>query len=162
MVEYRYPSRALAADYVRAAVGVIFTVVPLVLLQIERGVTAVLVALTVTFVVYAIRTAYRGAIRVSVDEQGIATRGVRQTRLPWRDITGMRLTYYSTKRDGRGGWMQLRLSGPDNVLRFESSLDGFADLARRGYAATQSRGIALDPATAENLRLLGVRVPEAS
>jgi hypothetical protein len=89
------------------------------------------------------------------------TRGVRRTRLPWRDITGMRLKYYSTKRDGQGGWMQLRLSGPDNMLRFESSLDGFADLARRGYAATQSRGIALDPATADNLRLLGVRVPEA-
>jgi hypothetical protein len=74
----------------------------------------------------------------------------------------MRLKYYSTKRDGHGGWMQLRLNGPDKTLRFESSLDGFADLARRAYAAMQSRGIALDPATADNLRLLGVRVPEAS
>jgi len=162
VVEYRYAPRALAADYARAAVGVTLTAAPLVLLEIGQGVTAVLVALTVTFVVYAIRTAYRGTIRVSVDEQGIATRGVRRTRLPWRDITGMRLKYYSTKRDGQGGWMQLHLSGPDKILRFESSLDGFADLARRGYAAMQSRGIALDPATADNLRLLGVRVPGAS
>jgi hypothetical protein len=161
MTEHRYPPRALAADYGRAVLGIMVTATPLALVEAGRTVTAVLVALTVTFVLYAVRTACRGATRVWVDDEGIATRGVRRTRLSWRDITGMRLHYYSTKRDGRAGWMQLRLSGPAGAMRIESSLDGFVDIVRRAYAAARSRGIALNPATAANLRLLGVRVPEA-
>jgi len=160
--EYRYPTGALAADYARAGTGFAATAGPLALVQAGRTVTAVLVALAVIFVVYALRTAYRGATRVWVDDEAIEALGWRRTRLPWREITGMRLNYYSTKRDGRAGWMLLTLTGAGGVIRLESSLDGFVDIARRGYAAARRSGLALTPATGANLHLLGVSVPEAT
>lgn len=162
MTEYRYSSGALAADYGRAGIGIVLTAGPLIFVEAGRTVTAVLVALAVTFVVYAIRTACRSATRVWVDDDAIATRGVRRKRLSWRDMTGMRLNYYSIKRDGRAGWMQLRLTGPGGALCFESTLEGFTEIARRASAAAQRRGISLHPSTAANLRVLGVRGPEAS
>jgi hypothetical protein len=162
VTEYRYARRALAADYARGGIGFLLSAGPLMFVYVGRTVTAVLVALAVTFVVYGFRTACRGITRVRVDDDGIAIEGLRRSRLSWYEITEMRLSYYSTKRDGRGGWMQLRLNGPCGAMRFESSIDGFADIAQRAYLAAGARGISPGPATLANLRLLGVRLSEAS
>ena len=55
--------------------------------------------------------------------------GAGKKRMAWRDVRQVRLDYYSTRRDGQGGWMQMKISGPGGHIRIDSALDGFARLA---------------------------------
>ena len=67
----------------------------------------------------------------------------------------MSVDYYSTRRDGSKGWMQMRISGGGTSVRLDSTLDGFAQVVRRAASEAEKRGIALPPATQANLAALG-------
>jgi hypothetical protein len=68
----------------------------------------------------------------------------------------MKLAYYSTRRDGRGGWMQLQLRAGSTTLRIDSHIEGFSELISAAVAAAETRGLSLDPAPSANLQALGV------
>jgi hypothetical protein len=69
----------------------------------------------------------------------------------------MRLKYFSTRRDGAHGWMQLVLKGSDAKIRIESTLGGFADIVKRAAKAANDEGLSLSSTTLGNLELLGVK-----
>jgi hypothetical protein len=72
----------------------------------------------------------------------------------------MKLSYYSTRRDGRGGWMQLKLRAGWSTLRVDSRVQGFPELVIASAKAAEMRGLPLDPATSANLQALGIELRE--
>jgi hypothetical protein len=116
---------------------------------------AVLGALAALFAAHGVRTWVRSATRIEVGDEGIAVRGPRKAMVRWDGLEQMRLTYYSTRRDGSKGWMQMKLKGAETTLRIDSTLDGFPALVRRAAAEAAKRGVELPPATQANLAALG-------
>lgn len=159
MTVYRYPFRAIRADYLCAGTGLGLCAVPLAVGTMTI-VTAVLVPAAVLFAAYGLRTAIRQSTRVTVSDDGIGLSGVpRPVNLTWGGVESLALGHFSAWREGMGGWMQLRLTGPAGTIRVESTLDGFHDIVRRAVAGAAINGLSLDPATTSNLGILGIEAP---
>jgi hypothetical protein len=157
MSVYRYPAGAIAADYVRGLGGIALTGGPLWLLAPSGGFAWVLAACMVLFLVYFARAVVRHLTRIELSETGITARGPFGGAVPWDELRSMKLSYYTTRSDRSGGWMQLDLSAGVGSVSVDSRLDGFADIA--GVAAQQAlrRAYRLDETTLLNLKALGIR-----
>lgn len=147
MSAHAYPTPAVLADAGRAAAGLVLAGVPL-LLDGPAWLTVAFALIALVFLLYAAASLCRAISRVEVGEDIIAVRGPRPARL--------RLAYYSTRRDGAGGWMQLTLAAPRTRLVVDSRIGGFDVLLRRAAEAARVRAIGLDPTTVMNLRGLGI------
>jgi len=160
MRHLRYPRRVLYGDYLRSAAGLVVGLGVLLAVPPSPAVVAIFGSLAALFGAFGLRTAQRHNLRVTVTSEAIACRGVTAKVMPWRDIAGMKLRYYGSRRSRRrplgGGFMQLTLSGAGRAMTFESSIEGFDWLAGRAAAAMRARGLPLDPATASNLIELGI------
>ena len=158
---YRYPRGTLMADYARAAVGGLCTAVPVVLVPLGTVVQAVLTGLVLLFVSFALRTVQRQRIQVTVSDSAISMRPG-AVPLCWRDLTSVRLAYYSTRRDQQQGWMQLTLRAGQRALRVESSLEGFSDIARRAAHAASVNRLEVSSTSLANFEWLGISLPSGS
>ena len=153
---HRYPPRAVLAEYACAALGLLFALGPFAVATPLAPVAGVLAALGALFAAFGVRALLRHRTCLRLSERGLTVDGPLPRHLPWERLTRCSLGYYSTRRDRRGGWMQLRLKAQTRSLRIDSRIEGFETIARRAAAAALARGLALDPATVENLRALGV------
>lgn len=161
MTRYRYPPRALAGDYLRAAFGLGITGGPVLLLPTAIPVTVVLAGLGTLFGFFGLRTALRQFTVVEVSDEAISVVANVHKRLAWCDVRELRLDHYSTRRDGRDGWMQMRISGPGTRIRIESTLDGFDRLAARAARLATAHRVAMTDDTRGNFRALGIVVSPA-
>jgi hypothetical protein len=91
-----------------------------------------------------------------VTETALQSTGLLQASIWWSKLDRMKLSYYSTRRDGRGGWMQLKLRAGWSTLRIDSRIQGFSELVLASAKAAEMRGLPLDPATSANLQALGI------
>lgn len=151
---YRYSRRSLIGDGLRGGVGVALCVWPFAVASVGAVWTTILGVLALMFAVYGLRAAVRGLSRICVDDVGIWSEGPFATAIRWDELAFVKLGYYSTCRDGRGGWMQLRLAGGGKSLRVDSSLEGFGDIVGRAARVARANGIEMAPETEENLRSL--------
>ena len=100
-------------------------------------------------------------LKVAVTSEEICSAGFATRIMPWNKLEGLTLRYYGTRRqrardsDG-GGFMQLTLRGGGAIVRLESSIDGFEQIARRAVKAARDNGVSLDPASAGNLLDMGI------
>ena len=157
----RYTPRALAGDYVRAGIGVALTGGPLVVVPTDSAATWVLGALAVLFGAFAGRTGLRHASRIELGDERISLFGPGQVSFAWGDLVAVKLSYYATASDRQGGWMQLTLRGAGSrPIRIDSTLDGFADVARRAARAVVENGLQISPASASNFQALGIAVEQ--
>ncbi len=156
MTELRYPLRVLRASYLRAAVGV--GMMTALMVTGQPGVTGavVLIGLAALFLVYGLRTALRHATRYGFDDRGVFAIGPVSRTIEWGDVVNVKLSYYTTKRDGTSGWWQLDIKGRQSTMRIDSTLDGFGALAERAVREARKRGIELSPTTIDNLHPLGI------
>ena len=152
---YRYPARALAADYTRALIGLALCTGPLGLMRPAPAVAWVLGAAAALFLVYFARTLCRQLTHIELDEAGICTRGPLGAAIRWEDLRSLRLEYYSTRWDQEEGWMQLKLRGARRTIRIDSDLAGFAELARAAAGRARQCGLDIDESTRSNLSALG-------
>lgn len=152
---HRYPASALAGDYLRAAAGFILGAMPIALAQPIPAIQYVLAAIAALFALFGIRTLVRQLSRVEVTDAGIRTVGPLGGAIAWDELESVELRYYSTRRDRRGGWLQLKLRGRRRRLAYDSSLGDFVAVARRAAREAQSRGRAIEPATLANLATIG-------
>ena len=162
MTRYAYPSSALAGDYLRAISGLLPTVAVLAIAPVGIVSGMMLGALATLFAVFAIRTALRHYTSIELTEIALRASGLLQASIRWNELDRMKLAYYSTRRDGRGGWMQLELRAGWSTLRIDSRIEGFSELVSASTAAAETRGLSLDPATSVNLQALGVELHAAS
>jgi hypothetical protein len=157
MSEHRYPVKSLAEDYARGAAGLVFLGVALVpmhwVLHLVFGLVA---ALLLSF---GVRTFLRGRSRIVLDENGIAVVGPISKRVAWSALDGLKLRYFSTRRDRKRGWMELTVRGAGAKLAVESQIDGFEEIVRAAAKAAVARGLTVDPSTEGNLAAMDVTVP---
>ena len=146
---YRYPWRAMAPDYARAAIGFVCTAAPVLFMDLASLVAGVLAFLAAIFLLFGVQAALRHGTRILVSERDIRARPM-GIRLEWDRLTRLTLAYFSTRRDGRGGWMELKLRS--------GRLEGFGEVARQAAAAASDACLHLDTSTLTNLATLGVRV----
>lgn len=156
----RYRPEALAADGLRSLGGAAVTGVPLVALDMQTSVATVFALLFALFVAFGLRSLARTRTRVSVDDDGIRIAGLRPISLQWSEVDELRLDYYATRRDRRGGWMQLGLKGAKRTVKLDATLEGFPELVAVAAARAAARGATLSERTRANLTALGVQPPD--
>lgn len=151
-----YPPSALLADYLRAAAGLLPIAAILAMARPGIAPAAVLAGLAALFLVFGIRTALRQVTRVDLSDAQVRVSGPRAATIAWPELDRLKLAYYSTRRDRGSGWLQLELRAGHSALRLDSRIDGFDVLVERAARAAAARDLLLDPATAANLRALGI------
>ncbi len=152
---YRYPWRAVLPDYARALVGAALTATPLAVVDLPGLATWVLAFLAMIFVAYGGQAALRHATRILMSERDIRALPM-GTRLAWDDLSRLTLAYFSVRRDGRNGWMELKLCSGHRTLRIDSRLDGFTEVVRQAAAAASAACLHLEASTLSNLASLEI------
>ncbi len=152
---YRYPWRALVPDYARAVVGLAATAAPLILVELPGLVAVVLAFLATIFALFGVQAIRRHTTRILVSEGEIRALPL-GPRLAWGSLTRLNLAYFSVRRDGRRGWMELTLRSGRRTLRVDSRLDGFTEVVRQAAAAASDACLHLDMPTVSNLATLGI------
>jgi hypothetical protein len=159
MPAHRYPAAAVAADYARGLAGILLTAGPLWLLGLSGALAWVLAACMLLFLVYFARAVVRHLTRIELSETGITARGpFGGAVVPWDELRSMKLSYYTTRSDRTGGWMQLDLSTGESSVSIDSRLQNFVDVVDIAAQQAERRGRPpLDETTRRNLKALGVR-----
>lgn len=157
---FGYPVSAMAGDYLRAAAGLVPTV--LILSTVSVGIVAAVVlgGFAAIFGAFAVRTALRHLTTLEIDDHELRAAGLRPVTIAWDRLDRMKLAFYSTRRDRKSGWMQLQLGAGTARLSLDSRLDGFDRLVRCAASAAGECGVELSEATAANLQALGINVPD--
>jgi hypothetical protein len=155
MTRLAYPASALAADYLRAAAGLVPITAILATVRVGGVAAAVLGGLAILFFLFGVRTALCQTTRIELGDAAVRATGPLAASIAWSELDALRLAHYSTRRDKSGGWLQLELRAGRSALRLDSRIDGFALLVERAARAATARGLALDRATAANLSALG-------
>jgi hypothetical protein len=158
MRRHAYPASAMLADYLRSAAGVLPIIAILLIAPVGVVGATLLGGFGGLFAAFGIRTMLRHRTWLESTEAGLRAFGLRTISICWAELDRMRLTYYSTRRDRREGWMQLELRSGRSVLRVDSRIEGFIELVKASVRAAEMRGLLLDPATSVNLQALRVRV----
>jgi hypothetical protein len=154
---FAYPAAALAADYARASAGLAFGAVAL-LVPMHWILTLAAAAAAFVLLGFGARTALRQASRIVLREDGIAVDGPLARTIPWDALDRLSLRYYSTRRDRKRGWMELKLRGGGRRLTVESQIEGFDRIAAAAARVAAARGVALDSSTRANLSSLGIEL----
>jgi hypothetical protein len=153
----RYPVATLYGDYIRAAVGLVLTAGPLLLLELTRGVALLLALLGLLFVWFGARTVLRHLSRVELSENAVALRGPIARRVAWADLARLKLAYYAPRRARDQGWLQLTLRSTDGgAIQLDSTLSGFDQVLDQANRAARAKALPLDVATHANLAALGL------
>ncbi len=155
-----YPTAAMVGDYLRAAAGLVPTGVVFATEPVGTVAATVLGSFAAVFGIFGLRTVLRHGTRLEMSDTELRALGAWPCTISWAELDRMKLTYYSTRRDRRSGWMQLDLSAGGARLKLDSRIAGFDRLVLRAAEVAVSRGIALNEATLSNLTALGIRLPE--
>ncbi|MGY8955694.1 MAG: hypothetical protein ACKVJT_01385 [Alphaproteobacteria bacterium] len=156
MSTHRYHRRDLNADLLRAGLGSAACITPLFLLEPGAIASYVLAVPAAFFILFGLRTWAHGRTRVTLDDSGVVIDGWTASRLSWRDLETLKLSYFSTRRDREAGWMHLTLRGAGTKLSIHSTLEGFEDVCRQALRAAQTHDVELSDATARNFAALGM------
>lgn len=149
-----YPSAYFMRAYVRAAVGIVGAAV---FWAVTPGTPAILIgclAVGAAFAWYAAQTRLRQVSDVSWDNEGISIDGPLSRRLSWTGLKAVTLSYFSTRRDGSNGWMQLKISGKEGVFRLDSDADGFDRLVVAALQHADRLGLDVTATTRHNAAVL--------
>ncbi|MBS28166.1 MAG: hypothetical protein CL566_04470 [Alphaproteobacteria bacterium] len=162
MSTHRYAPRALNADLLRAAVGTGFCLVPLVFVDLGAWGILVFAIPAAMFTIFGLRTWANRQTVVEIDAVGISLTGWSPRHIAWRDMSALKLSYFSTRRDREAGWMQLSLKDRTTKIALNPSLDGFEDVCRAAFNAARNEDIELTDASARNFAALGIgaAIPE--
>jgi len=168
MTELQYSAAALRGDYVRAGIGLALTLGPQLAIPLASPATYVLAPAALLFLAFGVRTWRRQKSRILLTSEGISLFCPHRVNLDWTNVRSVRLSYFSTRRDRTGGWMQLTLKGTDpqrpgrlRTIRVDSTLEEFTSVAAQAAAAALRNGLALSEATAANFAALGIGLVDA-
>jgi hypothetical protein len=157
---HSYPASAMIGDYVRSAAGLVPAGAIFATTSVAPVPAVLLGGFAVIFGLFGLRTALRHNSSIELSDIGIRSFGLVERRIAWTELDRLKLSYYSTRRDRKSGWMQLELVGGGTKLSLDSRLDRFDDVVRRATDAAHERQLRVSESTAANLEALGVRVPE--
>ena len=158
---HAYPASAMVGDYLRTAAGLgaaglLFATEPVG--AVAAGVIGSFAAI---FAVFGMRTALRHGTLLEASDTELHASGLARRTIVWSELDRMRLSYYSTRRDRKSGWMQLQLAAGGSKLSLDSRIGGFEELVRRAAAAAEARGLPLNDTTVANIEALGITPPDS-
>jgi hypothetical protein len=156
MSRHAYPTPAMLGDYARAAAGLLPVLAIVAIRPVGVVGATVLGGFAALFAVFGIRTALRHGSRFELTEGVLRASGLLRTSISLAELDRMKLAYYSTRRDGGAGWMQLELRSGSSILRLDSRVEGFTRVVETSVRAAKARGLSLSAATLANLRALGI------
>jgi hypothetical protein len=156
MTVHTYPTAAMSGDYLRAACGAIPCLAILLAVPLAPPVMAAVGSLAALFAAFGIRTALHHRSRIEMTETALSASGPLGANIPWTALDGMKLAYYSARRDRGDGWMQLVLRAGRARLSLDSRIEGFPLLVAQAARAAAARRLTLNPATLANLEALGI------
>ncbi|HZU87952.1 MAG TPA: hypothetical protein VE993_01720 [Stellaceae bacterium] len=159
---HAYPASAMSGDYLRAAAGMIPCLALLAAASLAPLAAAALGGGAALFAAFGIRTALRHKSRIEMTEAALFASGLLGASIPWAALDGMKLAYYSTRRDRSEGWMQLVLRAGRAKLSVDSRIEGFPLLVERAARAAAARRLVLSRTTLANLEALGIASPVAA
>lgn len=151
---HRYPRNAVASALFRAAAGMAITAGVLILTVFATVALVLLVPAFALFLIYGIRALIKGSAVYSCDAERLERIQPRSRCIMWKELTELHLAYYTTRRDGEDGWMELRLCDQHGRMTLESELEGFSRIAAQALKAARSNGVALSSTTERNLAAL--------
>lgn len=163
MTEHRYDPSELRGDYIRAGAG-LAVCIGAVMVSGGGGAAAIIFGLAgLLFLVFGLRTLVRQGSIFELTPEGIKRSNARNfgppaNRLLWREITTVKLSFYSTRRDRSNGWMQLRLTGSEGKICLDSTVAGFEKIAERAAHAAAENSLRLGTATVSNFASVGISV----
>jgi hypothetical protein len=132
---------------------------PLLLLEVNRWLAAILFGGFLLFALFLVRTTLRHHTRYVLGPDTLCADGPAGTLVEWNRLDRMKLSYFSTKRDRTDGWMQLTVGSlGGRPVKIDSSLDGFHDIVERAAHAAEQTGLTLSDATRANLKAMGITV----
>ena len=149
----------MVSDYLISGAGLALSLSPLAAFDLPAFTSVVLGLLSLGFAAYGAAMLRRQCMRVETDGDGLSFSPPRR-HIAWNEITRIGLAYFSTRRDGARGWMELRVESRAATLRVDSRLERFNELVDRAWSAASRLGVEPDPSTRENLRALGVTAGE--
>jgi hypothetical protein len=165
MSVHHYNRRALAGDYVRAAVGFVLCLGAAAVAGFS-GLAAWLFGLcAVIFLSFGARTALRSITNYELTDMGLTRSyatgfGRAERALAWRELKQLRLRFFPAKRDRSQGWMELTLTGQGTRMRLDSTLGDFEAIVRRAVGAAMRQRLAMSESTLSNLAALGIAVAQ--
>ena len=149
----------MVRDYAMSGIGLALSLPPIVMLDLPAVTFGILVLMSLCFAAYGLGVVRRRQTRIEIGEDGLSF-SPPPRRIAWSEITRFRLAYFSTRRDGVRGWMELKIEARTATLRVDSRLDRFQELVGRAWNAAARQGVEPDPTTRANLEALGVAVGE--
>ncbi len=152
---YHYPFSSVAGDYARAAFGVLLFTLPALMFSMAWIPRVILLSLAAIFLGFGLQTAFRHGTRFTVSDLDIVGKP-RGARLRWRELTDVKLEYYTLQRESKHGWMQLTLRSGGRRLHMDSRLDGFVEIAQRAAVSARELHLDLSPTTMNNFAALNI------
>ncbi|AUG52739.1 hypothetical protein CSC3H3_08475 [Thalassospira marina] len=147
-----YPRRVVMPDLIRSFLGIVLCAGIAATPDIIELLRWIAAALILLFVVYLLRTLFRLRSRMHVSDYGVRQSGVfSSSAFGWSELSGFRLRYFSTRRDGKKGWFEMTLHAAGTKLVAESSLQGFGRLLELARDAASDNQIMIDDVTRTNL-----------
>ncbi|WP_143589598.1 hypothetical protein [Thalassospira mesophila] len=155
IVVMKYPRRVVMPDLIRAVLGMVLCAGIAIAPDIIELLRWVAGALILLFAIYLLRTLVRMQSRVHVSEYGVRQSGVLSgAPFGWSELSGFRLRYFSTRRDGKKGWFEMTLQAAGTKLVAESTLQGFGHLLDLARDAATENQLMIDDVTRTNLMRL--------
>lgn len=149
---HRYPIASLVFDGVRAAFGLIVTLGPLAILDVAWPLEWILFALALIFLGFTCQLMAQALTSLELSTDGISRGGPLEQTLTWSDLTFLKLSHYAAPRRASEGWYRLTIRDTRGVLKVNSTIDGFDDILAAAVRAADRGGLALDPATDDNIK----------
>src|ERR1700687_127698 len=112
-----YPATAMVGDYLRAAAGLVPTGVVFATEPVTTVAATVLGSFAAVFGIFGLRSGLRHRTSLEMSDTELRAHGALRCRISWAELDRMKLTYYSTRRDRRSGWMQLEVSAGGGKVR---------------------------------------------
>ena len=162
---HQYPAKSayFAVARMLAGIAVVVGLAVLISGQIATGMAALLV---LVFLIYGVKSLLRSQEKISLSTDGLQvfrqgwgrvspfTIQPANISLAFAEISALKLAYYSTRRDGEKGWMELVLKTPETKLVVESEIKGFRQIAMTCYSHAKRQGIQLSLASERNFAVL--------
>ncbi len=153
-LECRYPESYFRKSYFRAAFTCAFVVGLWLIMPTSKWLIVFVAAVLALIFGYTLQIYLRQRSVLALDDIGLHVTGPLSYRLAWQDLRRLKLSYYSTRRDGSEGWMQLKLVGKGRSIRIDSDLIGFETIVIEALRQADLLGLDVGSATRHNAAVL--------
>lgn len=153
---YTYDLSGARGNIIRAVLAIGICIGLVVAGNPHPWVSAALLAFAGAFIWFLIRCLLRLRETVELDADGLRVIGKSNVRVLWQNLAGMRLDFFTTRRDRDSGWMTLELKDINgHAIRIDSDLDGFEDVITKATQAASKKDLPLSVSTRANIDAVG-------